>query len=102
MEEHRVQRKSTALFVLTFATGGLLGAIAGLLFAPRSGRETRDRARSQMEEASRRVQESAEKLRSRAGEMISSSKESGLIAGPSCTEPEHAQAVDEQKNLLNA
>lgn len=55
--------------LLAFIVGGAIGAIGGLLFAPRSGQETRERIKERADEMMEEGREQYEMQRSRMGEM---------------------------------
>lgn len=59
-----------------FLIGVGLGAAVGVLFAPRSGRETRERLRQRAEEGKQFLTEKAEELRARAESYVEKGKES--------------------------
>lgn len=59
-----------------FLIGVGLGAAVGVLFAPRSGRETRERLRQRAEEGKRILTEKADELRGRAESYIEKGRES--------------------------
>lgn len=63
-----------AALALAFVTGGLLGAAAGLLFAPRTGVETRERIKERAEGACEKLKETSEAVRERAEEMAEAGK----------------------------
>ena len=58
-----------------FFLGGLLGAAAGLLMAPRTGRETRDILMERGNEVAKRAQAMANDAQGRAGEWLDKSRE---------------------------
>ncbi len=58
-----------------FLSGLGIGAILGLLFAPKSGRETRDYIVEKTEEGKHYVTSTSKELRKQAEEMIEKSKE---------------------------
>jgi len=58
-----------------FFLGGLLGAAAGLLLAPKTGRETRDLLLERGNEVARRAQAMANDAQGRAGDWLDKSRE---------------------------
>jgi len=64
-----------AALALAFVTGGIIGATLGLLFAPRSGLETRERIKERAESAGEKIREKAESVREKAGEWAEVGKE---------------------------
>jgi gas vesicle protein len=58
-----------------FLLGGVIGAVAGLLLAPRPGREMREMLAERSEEFRRRAQEVASEAQGRAGEWLDKSRE---------------------------
>jgi gas vesicle protein len=58
-----------------FLLGGVIGAVAGLLLAPRPGREMREMLAERSEEFRRRAQEVASDAQGRAGEWLDKSRE---------------------------
>ncbi|MBI4397445.1 MAG: YtxH domain-containing protein [Elusimicrobia bacterium] len=57
------ERSETGSSLLTFLLGTAVGVIAGLLFAPRSGRETRERVQDFMEDLQSKGQDLVEEGR---------------------------------------
>lgn len=55
--------------VLALASGALLGAVAALLFAPASGKETRRKLAGLQDDAGRKLKEYAREARSKAGNL---------------------------------
>ena len=64
-----------AALALTFVAGGLIGAAFGLLFAPRTGAETRGKIREQTEGAREKVRETAKTAQERADRLTEAGKE---------------------------
>jgi gas vesicle protein len=58
-----------------FFLGGVIGAVAGLLLAPRTGRETRELLAERGGDVARRAQEFANEAQGRAGEWLDKSRE---------------------------
>ncbi len=56
--------------VVWFLAGLGIGAAAGVLYAPRSGAETREALRARAEEGSERARHQARRVRENAGEWI--------------------------------
>jgi len=77
---------SGAAVALGFILGGALGASLALLFAPESGRRTRERLRDLASEVRDRTLDLSEDLRDRAGEAIERGRE----------------AYDEKRSIVSA
>jgi gas vesicle protein len=82
-----------------FLVGMGLGAIAGLLFAPRSGEETRKYLRERSTKGLNTLNQQAAKLRESADKIVKKGKE---VIGPHCdsvkTDPEaEKQAYEEER-----
>jgi gas vesicle protein len=69
------EQNDAAGYLGWFFLGGLLGAAAALLLAPRTGRETRELLVEQGGEFARRAQEMATDAQGRAGELLDKSRE---------------------------
>ena len=65
---------ATSMF-LAFLAGGLMGFGLGLLFAPLSGRETRERIRGASQEVKERTIETAGKARDKVEDLVEHGKE---------------------------
>jgi gas vesicle protein len=61
--------------IVWFLAGLGIGAVAGILFAPQSGTETRDAILSKAEEGRELMRERARRTRQQAGEWIDRGKE---------------------------
>jgi gas vesicle protein len=69
------ERNDGAGYLGWFLLGGVIGAAAGLLLAPRAGREMREMLAERSEEFARRAQEVATEAQGRAGEWLDKSRE---------------------------
>ena len=69
------EQNDAAGYLGWFFLGGLIGAAAGLLLAPRTGRETRELLVEHSGEFARRAQEMATDAQGRAGEWLDKSRE---------------------------
>lgn len=69
------ERGDAAGYLGWFFLGGLIGAAAGLLLAPKTGRETREILSERGGEVARRAQELATEAQGRAGEWLDKSRE---------------------------
>jgi gas vesicle protein len=69
------ERDNGAGYLGWFLLGGVIGAVAGLLLAPRPGREMREMLAERSEEFRRRAQEAANEAQGRAGEWLDKSRE---------------------------
>ncbi len=68
-------RNDAAGYLGWFFLGGMLGAAAALLMAPKTGRETRELLAERSNEVARRAQEMATDAQGRAGEWFDKSRE---------------------------
>ena len=69
------ERNDAAGYLGWFFLGGIVGAAAALLLAPKSGREARELLTEQGGELARRAQTAATEAQGRAGEWIDKSRE---------------------------
>jgi len=69
------EQNDAAGYLGWFFLGGLIGAAAALLLAPRTGRETRELLVEHGGEFARRAQEMANDAQGRAGELLDKSRE---------------------------
>jgi gas vesicle protein len=69
------ERHDAAGYLGWFLLGGVLGAAAALLLAPKSGRETRELLAEHSGDVARRAQALATEAQDRAGEWIDKSRE---------------------------
>jgi gas vesicle protein len=94
---------------LWFLAGLAVGALVGVLYAPRSGDEMRDVIRSKAQESSEKARQSARKAREQAGEwvdrgndVLNQQKErfrSAYEAGRQAYNETTAAGAEPQKNL---
>jgi gas vesicle protein len=68
-------RNDAAGYLGWFFLGGMLGAVAALLMAPKTGRETRELLTEHGNEVAKRAQEMATDAQGRAGEWFDKSRE---------------------------
>ena len=61
--------------IVWFIAGLGLGAVAGILYAPRSGNETRDAIRSKAEEGRQYMRDRAREAREQANQWVDKSKD---------------------------
>jgi gas vesicle protein len=69
------ERNDAAGYLGWFFLGGVIGAAAALLVAPKVGRETREMLAERSSEIARRAQEFATEAQGRAGEWLDKSRE---------------------------
>lgn len=88
-------RNGVGLFFIGFILGGLVGALAALLYAPQSGEETRVLIKDKSIELRDKAQQTAEQARTRTNEFVQQVKVQGQTAlesmrgnGTKQTEPE--------------
>ncbi|HNR12001.1 MAG TPA: YtxH domain-containing protein [Thermodesulfobacteriota bacterium] len=63
-----------AALALSFISGGIVGAALGVLFAPRSGLETREMIKEQADEACVRIRDAADTIIERAEELAATGR----------------------------
>lgn len=61
-----------------FVTGGLIGAIIGILFAPKTGQETRDDLKKRADELMEQSRETYETQRERVLEVVDAGKDTAV------------------------
>ncbi|OGS34375.1 MAG: hypothetical protein A2293_12265 [Elusimicrobia bacterium RIFOXYB2_FULL_49_7] len=69
------ETSNTGEVILAFLVGGLVGAAAGILFAPRTGKETRQRIKGLSEDLSDRIRTMGEEMKEKAGKTVSEAKD---------------------------
>lgn len=72
------QKSDSGAVILSFMLGVVIGGILGILFAPRSGKETRQKIREFIEEASEKVSELVEEGKGKATELTKEVKEKAV------------------------
>jgi len=83
-----------------FLKGALLGVLAGLLMAPRSGKETRDNLKNQYDEISNRLSEELSRLKAITQETyteVVNSVVHGFLEAKKITSEEAAEIKDRLK-----
>lgn len=83
----------TKIIVLSFIAGAAVGATAALLFAPRSGRETRQKIAEFGYEMKDKISELPEQIKSHAAPLVNKGKE--IVE-------KGKHYVDDQKRILSA
>lgn len=61
--------------ILAFILGGIIGAVAGILYAPRSGKETRGKLIGMGEDFAEQFEDAAEDMSKKAKKIVSEGKE---------------------------
>lgn len=62
---------SVSRFLAGFVVGGAIGAVAGILLAPKSGEETRKLLSDSAQDIARRADETAKQIQSKADDAVS-------------------------------
>ena len=92
MSENNTSGGNSLLYMLAgFGLGAIVGSVAGLLFAPKEGRELRGEVATKAREVGERAKEiggKAKELKEKTGEWVSEqrSKRSSISAGIDSTE----------------
>ncbi len=68
---------SVSRFLAGFIVGGAIGAVAGILLAPRSGEETRKLLKDTAEDMTRRADETAKQIKVKADDAVSDLQKKG-------------------------
>jgi gas vesicle protein len=68
---------STSKFLAGFIVGGAIGAIAGILLAPKSGEETRKILADTAQDMARRADETAKQIQVKADDVVSDLQKRG-------------------------
>ncbi len=68
---------SVSRFLAGFVVGGAIGAVAGILLAPKSGEETRKLLSDSAQDIARRADETAKQIQSKADDAVSDLQKKG-------------------------
>ena len=68
---------SATKFLAGIIVGGAIGAIAGILLAPKSGEETRAMLADSAKDAARRADETVKEIQSKADDVVSDMQKKG-------------------------
>ena len=68
---------SVSRFLAGFVVGGAIGAVAGILLAPKSGEETRKLLSDSAQDSARRADETAKQIQSKADDAVSDLQKKG-------------------------
>lgn len=68
---------SATKFLAGFIVGGAIGAISGVLLAPKSGEETRAMLKDGAKEAMKRADETVKEIQSKADDVVSDMQKKG-------------------------
>ena len=68
---------SAGKFIAGFIVGGAIGAVAGILLAPKSGEETRKIIADNAKDMARRADETAKQIQSKADDALSELQKKG-------------------------
>lgn len=68
---------SVSRFLAGFIVGGAIGAVAGVLLAPRSGEETRKILKDTADDMARRADETAKQIKVKADDAVSDLQKKG-------------------------
>lgn len=68
---------SATKFLAGFIVGGALGAIAGILLAPKSGKETREMLANSAREAASKADETVKEIQSKADNVVEEMQRKG-------------------------
>ena len=68
---------SAGKFICGFLVGGAIGAVAGILLAPKSGKETREMLANSAQEMIKRADETADRIKSKADDAVSELQKKG-------------------------
>lgn len=68
---------SAGKFIAGFIVGGAIGAVAGILLAPKSGKETREFLANSAQDMVKRADETANRIKSKADDAVSELQKKG-------------------------
>ena len=68
---------SSTKFLVGFLVGGAIGAVAGILLAPKSGEETRQLIADTTKDVMRRADETVKEIQSKADDVVSDMQRKG-------------------------
>ncbi|MDY6310854.1 MAG: YtxH domain-containing protein [Cyanobacteriota bacterium] len=80
---------SAGKFIAGFIVGGAIGAIAGILLAPKSGEETREALATSAKDMIKKADETAKQIQSKADDAVSELQKKG------------EEIKDKLQNLIN-
>jgi gas vesicle protein len=69
------EKSSSGEVIMSFILGGLIGAAIGILYAPRSGKDTRKKLQQFGEDVSDKVENFGEEMRDKTQQIINESRE---------------------------
>ncbi len=95
------ERNSTGEVILAFVLGGIVGAAAGLLFAPASGKETRKRIKDMSEDLTEKAEGFVGEVKEKAVHFAHDAREKadGFVGDVKVTAEHFAQ--DAKEKLLD-
>ena len=72
---------SATKFLAGFIVGGAIGAIAGILLAPKSGKETRELLVNSAKDAAQHADETVKEIQSKADSVVEEMQKKGWFLG---------------------
>ena len=96
------KRKATAKVIVTGMSGVTLGAIAGILFAPKSGKETRDDIKEKSEVIVEQVKNKTVDIKENLTDKAIQSKEDLIEAKKRISEYLNKKKASEEENSIEA
>lgn len=61
--------------MLAFILGGIIGAAVGILYAPRAGKETRDKLKDLGEDLAEKIEDMGDDVKNKTKQMVAEGKE---------------------------